>query len=247
MNNNQNQKLLFNDELLNRIIITGKLCLETQLHIGAGEIHDFYPEMMILTTHIFDPIKNEYIHDIPFIPAPTLKGIFRNEIHKILKGLKYDPAPCDNNDCDLNTQKICPVCYLFGSSNFGGKIFFKDSFPIDNNLILRTKSGITIDRKRKKVKEPSLIQIQTLQPKATFHFEIIIENLLHHSLLKYLIFVINELSNEYLSIGGKKSIGFGFFSMYDMSVIIQDKPEHFFNIEKAKKLNFEDFFKLFKS
>jgi len=222
------------------LILTGKLCLETQLHIGAGEIHEFYPEMMILTTHIFDPINNEYIHDIPFIPATTLKGIFRNEIHKILKGLQYDPPPCENNDCDLNAQKICHVCYLFGSSNFGGKILFKDCFPIDNNLILRTKSGITIDRKKKKVKEPSLFQIQTLQPKATFYFEIIIENLLHHPLLKYLIFVIDELSNKYLSIGGKKSIGFGLCSLHNISIIVQDKPEHFLDIDKAKKLSFEE-------
>jgi CRISPR-associated protein Csm3 len=87
-------------KLLKHRMITGKILLQTGLHIGGGG-------ETIQIGGMDNPIIKNPLNDYPYIPGSSLKGKMRS-----LLEWKYDKSP-DGNPCKCSQ---CDICRIFGTS-----------------------------------------------------------------------------------------------------------------------------------
>jgi len=202
------------DELKARYIIEGELETKTQLHIGAGNLG------------LFSSIDNEFIRinkggkELPYIPGSTIKGILRSMVEMILRRngnvcYPYPEAICDDEN------SICDVCYLFGGKHNASRIQVMDAIPEDENqVVMRVKTGIAIDRVTGAARRGALYEVETVQPGSKFNFKMILENLdlegndqsrdeNEKRRINALKWVLKELLDGNVYIGGKISTGLG--------------------------------------
>lgn len=143
------------DQLAGRILVRGRLVLQTALHIGAGK-------------GSFDPVAPDQavVRDgsgNPYIPGSSLKGALRAYMERLLwvgwlRG--PDAARCyhagsnqqweefvrqareevartkgDRDDpnrllADRIGKVLCPVCRLFGAPHYAGRLLIRDMPPV---------------------------------------------------------------------------------------------------------------------
>lgn len=234
-----------NIQLKKRIIIEGILNAKTPFRIGATEISEATSENQVLLINTADGNR------VPIISATTLKGLFRSEFERLCNG---------NNRCHKDTPMAalrndkgeiihsCPVCELFGSLIKRGKIKFYDAYFLekieDTSTITSKKTRIGINRKSKTTLKGQLAFIRISNPKQKFRFKMLIENLDEESdSFKIICFIVSELMNGNIKIGGMKSAGLGTFTLNELKIKIYD-------FENTKNLNmnpliieFKDYYK----
>ncbi|MHA1285072.1 MAG: RAMP superfamily CRISPR-associated protein [Promethearchaeota archaeon] len=246
------------DIIKKRLIITGKIKLKSQMHIGTGEdTIRFSPDASILLTKL-DPMSEDFY---PYIPRSTLKGIFRSEIEQIARALSklnnqiFYVCSGEKEYCrvEIDENKYtepCVVCKLFGGSDLASHVIFSDALPTEEtqkNYRIKIKPGISIDRKKQITKDGSLFFIETLQPGAEFNFEMIIDNISkdktpnEFKLLRILFYMVKL---GFISIGGMKSTGMGKFDLVNVQVKELLTKEDFLFPENVKSQDLSSYFEI---
>lgn len=245
------------DSIKTRLLISGIIVLTSQLHIGVGDDYTkFSPESGILMTK-FGTRESS----VPYIPNTTLKGIFRSETERIAEGLskinpntKYLCTDFPNNQCnvegDEKGDQPCAICRIFGTNGLGAHIIISDALPTKETMMsfqTKLKPGIAINREKQVRRDKSLFFIETLQPGAKFHFQLIVNNIaekqkpIEFSLLRTLFAMIQF---EALSIGGKRSTGMGKFRLEESSVRLLVNKQDFLFPEQVPGSDIASFFNL---
>ncbi|MBE0521935.1 MAG: CRISPR-associated RAMP protein [Candidatus Methanoperedenaceae archaeon] len=121
-------------------------------------------------------IKNS--SGFPIIPGSSLKGVFRTELERLIKGLGIDtctvPDVCKSKKKkDVETE--CPVCLLFGGGELAGSVRIKDATARRQKTTVR--DGVAIERKTRKAKDRAKYDIEVVPKGTEFGGEIVIENL----------------------------------------------------------------------
>jgi len=201
------------DQFICRYIIKGTLKNLTQLHIGTGNSDT---EFTIDNPFIRIKING---NDIPYIPGSTLKGIFRTEIERYFKGLQKDICyPYDHNSrCNTGEiEEICLACQIFGCQQLSSHFLISDAVLIRNKDYkgpgIKIKTGIAINRITGSTQRGALYQFETLQPGGVFSFEFQIINIdlkKDGEKAKAILYLLKNLKNGWIQVGGKKSTGLG--------------------------------------
>lgn len=121
-----------------------------------------------------------------YIPASTLKGIWRHACEAIARSQEHFvcKSPRAENMCPRpkeelekeNTKSIrdnhCIICQIFGSPSSESRILIND-LTLDNDLKTETtaiRSGVTINRNRRVAEDQRLYFTETSLPNAEFEF-----------------------------------------------------------------------------
>lgn len=114
------------DVFINRYHLCGQLEAVTALHVGAGE------GGAALDPRVPDGAAVRWgATRAPFIPGSSLKGASRAWLARVLRA-KSPARPC-GEPCDggQGVEGLCPVCRLFGTPGFAGRLFFADAPAVD--------------------------------------------------------------------------------------------------------------------
>ena len=106
-----------------------------------------------------------------YIPASTLKGIWRHACEAIAKGQEKDV--CNSPRAETMCRKDhCIICQIFGSPTLESRIFINDLI-IDADLetqLTAIRSGVSINRNRRVAEDHRLYFTETSLPNARFKF-----------------------------------------------------------------------------
>ena len=106
-----------------------------------------------------------------YIPASTLKGIWRHACEAIARGQEKDV--CDSPRAETMCRKDhCIICQIFGSPTLESRIFIND-LMIDADLetqLTAIRSGVSINRNRRVAEDHRLYFTETSLPNAGFEF-----------------------------------------------------------------------------
>ncbi|MEN8905345.1 MAG: RAMP superfamily CRISPR-associated protein, partial [Clostridiales bacterium] len=156
----------------------------------------------------------------PYIPGSLIKGKLRYNSEMISKLFKdkdnYYECLLSKSNFEVNEEESncsCPICKMFGGQgNNRGALIFGDNKLDDDKLseLFMTRTGTTIDRYLKTVKNKSLYSIETTIDKLIFLGEI--NGFLRDETYKKDIFILNSAFNLIDTIGGNQSRGLGFLN-----------------------------------
>jgi len=185
---------MYFDSFRNIIRITGKIKNETPLAIRGGK-------------QAIGPIDNPIvrINGTPYIPGSSLKGVLRSEAERYARSI--GEKVCDilnptgpNGELKLKEEKEkkneehipCIICRLFGGPTIFSRIKVFDCFPSNGkyrtSLIQRVSiSRITVD---------FMLEIENFEENEQKEAEI-------------LKFILKQLIEGNISLGGMKSVGYG--------------------------------------
>ncbi len=219
------------DKLISRYIIKGIIKNTTQLHVGTGEAETE-----------FTPIDNPLIRikinheDIPYIPGSSLKGILRTEVEKYYRAIGKDVCyPYNHNShCNRgNIDELCPACQIFGSQQISSHFIVSDAILQDTEEYpfpgIKIKPGNAINRITGVAQHGALYQVETIQPGGCFKMTIQINNIDlrddSSELTKGVKYLLRQLKEGWLQVGGKRSSGLGQIELIEAQVT-EIKPEH---------------------
>jgi CRISPR-associated RAMP protein (TIGR02581 family) len=224
------------EKLKNRYIITGKVVMDTGLHIGSGE-DSFETDALV--------IKDAY--GKPYIPGSSFKGILRSTVERIVPNIDgyRTCALIKGADCaTVNEAKkdqfkarlkgdeegnprnlICDTCKLFGSTAIASKIKIPDIYVSELwTGVFEKRDGVGIDRDTETAAEGAKFDYEVVPSQTEFDFEMICENLNERD--KFLLAIgLREMQSGVASLGGHRSRGLGAFRLI---------------IDKISLLDFED-------
>ncbi|NVM01152.1 MAG: hypothetical protein HWN67_02370 [Candidatus Helarchaeota archaeon] len=228
-------------QLKKRIFIDGELKATTAFRIGATETSSATSENPVLLVNTIDGNK------VPIISATSLKGLFRSEFERLWNKdntCSKDTPMQELKNRDGEITHSCSVCKLFGSLIKKGKTKFYDANLLDETTNIDRKTRIGIDRKSKTTLKGQLAFVQTISPGQKFRFKLMIENTDEKSEeFKVLCFIISELMNERIKIGGMKSAGLGSFTLNNLKIKIFDYEKNRDINIAANEMKFQDFYK----
>lgn len=155
----------------------------------------------------------------------------------------------DLNDWRLNAQLPefllsfkCPICRLFGSQFFAGKMTFYDMI-IEGDFELEQYTLSSIERNRKKVAEDHLFTVISIKPceDLRIKLKVVIDNIVHEKVDSLLLKVLMQFILKFgVQIGGLKSKGFGRVILLEdesYAVVLEFSNDSLLNIKKL--LNYD--------
>lgn len=126
---------------------------------------------------------------------------YRRDVDK--EWSKYDPTPTK-----LLYSDSCPICKLFGSTFFKGRIEIPDAYlKAGTEAILEERDGVAIDRFTGGAASGALFQVEVVS-KAQFQTRIVVHNFECWQ-IGMLAILMNDLADELIQIGSGTSRGFG--------------------------------------
>lgn len=205
---------MYFDKINSIIKLNGNLINETPLAIRAGR-GEF--------GGLDNPIVR--INGTPYIPASTLKGIFRSEAERYVRTILHNEFVCNilnpNAENGELTRKReaeksglpyqpCIICRLFGGPTISSRTRFLNAFPTGEKYRTATMSRVTIHRVTGAQYPGRLFDVEFIEPGCSFDLSMEIENLeLDDPEFNVLGYILNKLISEGLYIGGMRSIGYG--------------------------------------
>jgi len=182
------------ETLKERWILIGKIIAETPLHIGRGrgERELLEPDLPVIKL----PDGRVYI------PGSSLKGAIRSELDRLVKGLGFRLCISSEPRYKCSPPNLCISCTLFGSTEVGSRIVFRDAISSSTDTFQRV--GIAIDRESKKVVTGALYEGEYVPPGAEFNLEIVAENP-----EKWMIGLLWICMENLVGVGGQISRGAG--------------------------------------
>ena len=162
-----------------------------------------------------------------YIPASTLKGIWRHATETIVRSQGHyvcnSPLPqnmCPRPDEELQGQNTnlfknnhCVICQIFGSPKLESSIVINDLNPVIDLGIEPTvnRSGVTINRNRRVAEDARLYFTETSIPNANFKFSG--DVLLNSNITDEQIELLTAGLNYIHAIGSGKTRGLGWLSI----------------------------------
>ena len=183
-----------------------------------------------------------------YLPGSSLKGVFRSHIEKVTNSIKGRVAcnPLARRDGDNKDQQLylrscgsrleggdypshtvyafsCPVCRLFGSTSYIGRISVGDAYlPPDaweREKLIEHRDGIAIDRFTGGVSGSAKFDLEAVTAGATFTTTLHLRNFEIWQ-LGMLFVIIQDMEDELIRIGSGRSRGLG-----KVRASISEKPE----------------------
>jgi len=218
-------------QLHTRYRITGRIVLDTALHIGGrGAI-----------TVTDGPVIRDG-DGRPFIPGSSLKGAFRAAVERIVPNIGLSTCSLsDNNSCaDILDNKtrdkqpnedkllnmldddLCDTCKTFGTTYLASVAFFHDA-PISElwrnlpEVPTQIRDGVGIDRDSERAREGIKFDFEVVPPQAEFEFALSLENP-RESDLGLIALGLQEFVGGMIPLGGIRSRGLGRCHLEDVRV-----------------------------
>lgn len=213
--------------LKNEAKITFNLKLDSPLSIRSGNengIDPTLPDMQCVRT--YRDGKNTV-----FIPGSSIKGVMRNRCERIIKFLGGDVCnivdrkdSCgDKNDKNLSGKevydKMCFACKMFGSTSLGGRVKFKDAYPI-GDVKMGVRNGVGINRITGAAQRGALYDFEVVED-GTFGVAITMTNYELYQ-LKLLLFTIQDIEDGYVTFGGSTTRGNGKMRIENLKIEFRD-------------------------
>jgi len=115
-------------------------------------------------------------------------------------------------------ENLCTACSLFGSTEFGSRVYFKDMFLTGSVPIrIEIRDGIAIDRDTGTVKEKFKFDYEIVPKGACFGFEMILDNVEEWE-LGLIGLAIKTWERGNIALGGKTSTGLGWGTLRNVRV-----------------------------
>jgi len=241
-------KRIFNECKFNLSIIT-----EGPLLVKSGYANVQGPDMTPVRTY------RDGKYEV-FIPGSSLKGVFRSYIEKVIRTLnegvvcnpfvkkadvnsKYSEVFCgekfhmrQKQKEELSTEQIysdsCPVCRLFGSTYFIGRIAIGDAY-LEEGQKERTeeRDGVGIDRFTGGSFGGAKFELEVVSAGTIFETDIYLRNFETWQ-LGMIILVVKDLEDGLIRIGSGTSRGLGAVkgNVDEMTIsyigLAKDKPQN---------------------
>ncbi len=219
-------QLLDRSQLRARYRITGRIVMDTALHIGGGR----NPSAATDSPVVRDGAGR------PFIPGSSLKGAFRAAVERLLPniphlrtcGLSDGPDSCANRLRDeLKDRKniaeadlleildriLCDTCRTFGSTHLASAVFFHDA-PISetwralSEVPTQIRDGVGIDRDSERAREGIKYDFEVVPPQTSFDLTMVLENPGERD-LGLVALGLQEFIGGMIPLGGIRSRGLG--------------------------------------
>jgi len=162
-----------------------------------------------------------------FFPGSSLKGVFRSHLEKIGRTLN-EPAICDPFGASFCGKKFkdddpthnvyagsCPVCRLFGSTAFIGRISIGDAYLSDdylkrggNPVPTELRDGVGIDRFTGGASHGAKFDLEAVSSGVDFVTNIYLRNFECWQ-LGMILQVVRDLEDELIRVGSGTSRGLG--------------------------------------
>lgn len=187
-------------KLENRVIAQYKVTTLSDLHIGG--------HTTIEPAEVDNPvIKNT--EGYPIIPGSSLKGVFRTELERLLRGVGIDDVCTPSKLCE--PKKECPICRVFGGAEMAASIRIKDATADHKRTLVR--DSVAIDRQTRKARSSGKYDTEVVPKGTVFEGTFTIENIglgiRTHAKLGALLSLVDFFNSCSGSIGHAVSRGFG--------------------------------------
>ncbi|HDQ73750.1 MAG TPA: CRISPR-associated RAMP protein [Chloroflexi bacterium] len=211
-------------QLRARYRITGRIVMDTALHIGGRGA----------TTVTDSPIIRDG-EGRPFIPGSSLKGAFRAAVERIVPnipglhtcGLSDADGACANQlrertkDRQLEEVEmlalldkvLCDTCRTFGTTHLASVALFHDA-PISKiwrelpEVPTQIRDGVGIDRDSERAREGIKFDFEVVPPQTSFDFTLLLENPSDRD-LELVAMGLQEFIGGMIPLGGIRSRGLG--------------------------------------
>ncbi|GIW90409.1 MAG: CRISPR-associated RAMP protein [Pirellulaceae bacterium] len=213
-------------QLRARYRITGRIVLDTALHIGGGR----NPSAATDSPVVRDGAGR------PFIPGSSLKGAFRAAVERLVPnisglrtcGLSDAPDACANRlREELKDRKnipeaellkllesiLCDTCRTFGTTHLASVTLFHDA-PIADvwralpEVPTQVRDGVGIDRDSERAREGIKYDFEVVPPQTSFDFALTLENPTERD-LGLIALGLQEFIAGMIPLGGIRSRGLG--------------------------------------
>lgn len=219
--------------LVQRVRLSGVLTTRTALRIGSGDVG------------AFDAVDLPVIKDVdgcPLIPGGSLKGVVRSTVEALVRGAQAPGTkpretalwacdPLAENDSelvakgcghheqsqrrDIDPEKHCPVCQLFGSHVIASHVRFCDAMLRISDgdrrrgrIPLEIRDGVSIDRDLRRAAGKRKFDFEVVSPGAEFAVEVFVDNP-KPWLMGLLMMGFDQLAEGFTALGGFTSRGLG--------------------------------------
>jgi CRISPR-associated RAMP protein (TIGR02581 family) len=166
-----------------------------------------------------------------FFPGTSLKGVVRSHLEKVSRTLN-EPVICnpfDKTFCgeklqdrkrrefknaslpnDLAYRESCPICRLFGSTFFTGRISISDAYLVDSKRPMPTelRDGVGIDRLSGGAAHGAKFDLEAVSPGVVFETRVYLRNFETWQ-LGMLLLAVKDMEDELIRLGSGTSRGFG--------------------------------------
>ncbi|HCU38304.1 MAG TPA: CRISPR-associated RAMP protein [Armatimonadetes bacterium] len=218
------------ETLRSQVSITGRLVSKTAFRIGTGRDIDAHTPDLPIAKDAFGQ---------PFIPGSSMKGAVRSAVEAVVRAMKpgapmevaclctgkpddscvppalrkelVKQAATDQELAKLLRDHMCPVCCVFGSPWFAGKLRFRDLMlltPPDRGPTSEMRDSVAIDRDTGTASSGQLFSYEVAPAGLAFDFHASLDNPSDTELGMALI-GIKLLEQGDIRIGGGTSRGLG--------------------------------------
>ena len=185
---------------------------------GKEEAEPFIPGSSlkgVFRSHLEKIIRtyNEKIVCLPYMSVADAR--VNNDGYNIFCGNKFQQRMKDKEwgankspSTELVYTESCPICKLFGSTFFKGRIAISDAYLVeDSEAVLEERDGVAIDRFTGGAASRALFQVEVVS-KASFKTKVVVNNFECWQ-LGMLAIIMNDLEDELIQVGAGTSRGFG--------------------------------------
>ncbi len=167
-----------------------------------------------------------------FLPGTSLKGVIRSHLEKVARTLN-EPVVCNPFDkksfCgdklqerkrvefknaplpnDMAYRQSCPICRLFGSTFYTGRISISDAYLENSDRPLPTelRDGVGIDRLTGGAAHGAKFDLEAVSPDVAFESQVYLRNFEVWQLGLALL-AVKDLEDGLIRLGSGTSRGFG--------------------------------------
>ncbi len=226
---------LSRSQLRARYCITGRIVMDTALHIGGGR----NPAAATDSPVVRDGAGR------PFIPGSSLKGAFRAAVERLVPniphlrtcGLSDAPDSCANRlREELKDRKnvpedkllaildriLCDTCRTFGTTHLASVALFHDA-PVSEvwrtlpEVPTQIRDGVGIDRDSERAREGIKYDFEVVPPQTSFDFSLTLENPTERD-LGLVALGLQEFITGMVPLGGIRSRGLGRCHLEEVNV-----------------------------
>lgn len=199
-------KAIENIKVFKRIIIKGKLSLESPLVIGSGERQNI------------DIVVMKDSNGIPYIPATSMVGALRHFFYERLI-LDNDTSQYDffwgfSNEWDSSDGNRSKKSNRINNReilNYQSAFSIEDLKPLNTPLV-RVRDGIRIDHVTGIAEDKKKFDYEVVEPGAEFEFNaqiLIKEDFLKDTYYKIITSLVYAINKGFISLGALTTKGFG--------------------------------------
>lgn len=170
-----------------------------------------------------------------YLPGSSLKGVIRSHLEKVgrtlrpnshvicnpFHKLKKPDASCGRKfqarkkndetvDSRIAYRDACPICRLFGSTEFIGRVSISDAYLCETTYVnpVETRDGVGIDRLTGGSADGALFELEAISPGVSFESHVHVRNFETWQ-LGMLLLAVQDMEDGLISVGSGKSRGLG--------------------------------------